>query len=151
VAQEAAAELPGPGRLEREVVGAGDRQPLPLEGDEVGKYERQEDVRGGGQDVRDGEDRVVEHLAPRGQRADAVPGDVAEHDRGDEQRERVRQRRPDEIADTRADVGDARPEVAVQQSPPEVDVLLPQRLIEVEGLREETVQLRRRGRVRVDS
>ena len=76
-----------------------------------------------------------------------LPGDVAEHDRRDEQRERVRDRGPDQVADRRADVRDARAEVAVEEAAPEVEVLLPERLVEPERLREVAVELLRGGGV----
>ena len=150
VADEATGELERPGRLQREVVRAGDGEEAELEGEEVDEDDREPHVRRRGEDVGDRERGVVEHLPAGRHRADAVAGDVAEHDRGDEERERVGDRGPDELAHRGADVGDARAEVAVQEPAPEVDVLPPERLVEAEGLGEVAVQLLRCGRVGLD-
>ena len=53
----------------------------------------------------------------------------------------------DQVAHRRADVGDARAEVAVEEPTPEVEVLRPQRLVEPERLGEVAVQLLRGRRV----
>ena len=147
MAQEAAGELPAPGRLQREVIGARDGEEPPLERQEVGEDESEPHVRRGGQDVRERERGVVEHLAARGERADPVSRDVAEDDRRDEQGEGVRGRRPDQLAHRRADVGDALPEVAVEEATPEVEVLLPERPIEPERAGEVPLELLRGGGV----
>ena len=92
-------------------------------------------VRRRGQEVADREHGVVEHLAPGGERAELVADPPAEQDRRHQQRERVRERVEDQLGDGRRELADAMPEVAVEERAPEVQVLLPERHVEPEGVR----------------
>ena len=92
---------------------------------EPGQQDTQPHVGRRGEDIADGRDGVVEPLAPRRKRAEPVSGEPAQQDRRKQQNDVIGHGPRDDLGHRRGKQINAYSQIALQQTAPEVEVLLP--------------------------